>query len=102
MNVDLDLLQDQLSRLRKNGVSFLQDSEPLPENGYTIADDATQIWLEVNGYTVIIIKGETVEGTDEDVPDKGIRVMIHKTDDFDSLMKDQYLLNEHYEEITDA
>jgi len=100
--VDWDLLQGEFSRLRKNGVSYLQDSEPLPENGYTMADDATQIWLEVNGYTVIIIKGKTVEGGDEDVPDKGIRVKIHKTDDFDSLMKDEYLLNQHYEEITDG
>lgn len=100
--VDMQMLKAQLAQMKQKGVSYLQDSDPLPENGYTIADDATQIWVEVNGYTVIIIKGKSVEGTDEDVPDNGIRVKIHKTDDYESLMKDEYLLNQHYEEVADA
>jgi hypothetical protein len=90
---------DRALAIRKaGGASYLQDSDPLPENGYTMEDDASQVWLEVNGYTVIIIKGPAVEGLDDDVHDKGIRIKVHKTDDYESLMKDEFLLNKHFEE----
>ena len=97
---------DRALAIRKaGGASYLQDSDPLPENGYTMDDtasrifwDASQVWLEVNGYTVIIIKGPAVEGSGDDVHDKGIRIKVHKTDDYESLMKDEFLLNKHFEE----
>ena len=91
-------LDKSLEIQKAHGVSYLQDSDPLPENGYTMDDNATQIWLDVNGYTVIIIKGPAVEGEDDDVHDKGIRIKVHKTDDYESLMKDEFLLDKHFEE----
>ena len=59
-------LDRSLEIQKAHGVSYLQDNDPLPENGYTMDDNATQIWLDVNGYTVIIIKGPAVEGADDD------------------------------------
>ena len=95
-------LDRSLEFQKAQGVSYLQDSDPLPKNGYTMEDEASQIWLEVNGYTVIIIKGPAVEGSDDDVHDKGIRIKVHKTGDYESLMKDEFLLDKHFEEYDDA
>ena len=102
-----DILKDEnfwthfdraLAISKAQGVSFLQDSDPLPENCYTMEDDAIQVWLEVNGYTIIIIKGPAVEGSEDDVHDKGIRIKVHKTGDYESMMKEEYLLDKHFEE----
>lgn len=102
-----DILRDEnfwfhfdrsLAYEKARGVSYLQDSDPLDENCYTMAEDAIQVWLEVNGYTIILIKGPAVEGSYDDVHDKGIRIKVHKTGDYESLKKDEFLLDKHFEE----